>query len=589
MSPLLRLLRLISPYLWWIISGLLLSFATIGSNIGLITVSAYLISKAAITTNVADLALAITGVRLFAISRAAFRYLERVTTHTATFRILTHLRVWLYRSIEPLAPARLHAYRSGDLLARIVSDIETLENFYVRAVIPPLAAALVTGLACALLGSFDLRLGLALLVFLALTGIALPLYTRRLSRLPSRELVHARAELTAGLVDQIQGLADLLAFGQEYSQLERLARLNQESERAQERLAWIRGLGDGLAALFTGLCGLAVLCLAIPLVSNSQIDGVYLALLPLAAIASFEAAQPLANALGQTQASQEAAQRLFELIDAAPPVLDPFYPTPKPVESNLVVKELSFRYTPEEPLVLQSLSFQLPIGGRLAIVGPSGAGKSTLVNLLLRFWDYAEGSLQLGGQELHDLSADDARAMFAVVSQHTHLFNVTVRDDLRLANSDASDEQIMAACRTAQVHDFIQTLPQGYDTLIGENGFLLSAGQRQRLAIARALLKPAPVLLLDEPTANLDPITERNLLQSILDGSRERSILLITHRLAGLKNIDDIIVLQDGEIVQRGTHATLSTQQGLYRQMWQAQSQLLFESGNLNPDLEQVK
>jgi ATP-binding cassette subfamily C protein CydC len=322
MNPLRRLLGLISPYLGWIISGLLLSFATIGSSIGLISVSAYLISKSAITSDIGDLALAITGVRLFAICRAVFRYLERVTTHTATFRILTHLRVWFYRGIEPLAPARLQSFRSGDLLARIVSDIETLENFYVRAIIPPLAAVLVTGLACAILGSFDLRLGLVLFLFLALTGIALPLLSRRISRLPSRELVSARAELSAGMVDQIQGLADLLAYGQENIQLEWMRSLNQENERVQERLAWIRGLGDGLAALFTGLCGLAVLVLAIPLVTGGQIDGVYLALLPLAAIASFEAAQPLANALGQTQASQEAAQRLFELIDA-PLVHDP--------------------------------------------------------------------------------------------------------------------------------------------------------------------------------------------------------------------------------------------------------------------------
>jgi len=249
-----------------------------------------------------------------------------------------------------------------------------------------------------------------------------------------------------------------------------------------------------------------------------------------------------------------------------------------PGDFNLVVNNLSFRYAPEQPLVLQSLSFQLPVGGRLAIVGPSGAGKSTLVNLLLRFWDYSEGSLQLGDQELHDLSADDTRTMFSVVSQNTHLFNVTLRDNLLLANPDASNEQIIAACRTAQVHDFIQTLPQGYDTLIGENGFLLSAGQRQRLAIARAMLKPAPFLLLDEPTANLDPITEQNLLQSILDGSRDHAILLITHRLTGLKNIDEILVLEDGQIVQRGTHAALSGQQGLYRQMWQAQNQLFFES-----------
>lgn len=589
MNPLSRLFRLISRYLWWIIGGVLLSFATIGSNIGLIAVSAYLISKAAITTEVGDLALAITGVRLFAISRAAFRYAERVTTHTATFRILTRLRVWFYQSIEPLAPARLQTMRSGDLLTRIISDIETLENFYVRAVIPPLAAALVTGLACAFLGIFDLRLCLVLLVFMVLTGVALPLASGKFSQLPAQEMVHARAELNAGLVDQIQGLADLVAYNQESAQIDWLRRTNKDLVHAQERLAWIRGFGDGMAAFFTGLAALLIFLLAITLVMNGDIDGVYLALLPLASIASFEAVQSLANAVGQTQASFESSRRLFDLIDTAPAVDEPLHPAPAPVEFDLVVHNLSFRYAPGEAYVLEKVSFNLPVGCRLAIVGPSGTGKSSLVNVLMRFWDYSEGNLQLGSQNLRDLETDKVRAAFGVVSQHPHLFNVPVRDNLLLANPDASDEQIQAACRTAQIHDFIITLPQGYETLIGENGYLLSGGQRQRLAIARALIKNAPILILDEPTANLDSLTERRLLRSILNDVQSQSILVITHRLVGLENMDEILVLENGQITQRGKHNTLVEQDGLYRQLWLTQNQLLTETLDINQDFDQVK
>jgi thiol reductant ABC exporter CydC subunit len=487
--------------------------------------------------------------------------------------------VWFYRSIEPLAPARLQDYRSGDLLARLISDIETLEIFYVRAVIPPLAAALVTGLACALLGSFDFRLGLVLLVFLVVTGIVLPLANRYLCRQPAQDMVSARAELNAGLVDQIQGLADLLANNQETTQLDWLARSNRILVQLQERLAWIRGGGDALAAFITGLAALVILFLAIPLVTGGEIDGVYLALLPLAAIASFEAVQPLANAMGQTEASLKSAQRLFDIIDSLPPVPDPLHPVPLPVEPDLIVQDLSFRYTQDEPYVLEKVSFNLPVGGRLAIVGSSGAGKSSLVNLLLRFWDYNEGSLRLGNQDLCTLAAAEVRELFSVVPQHTHLFNVTIRDNLLLGNPDASDAQILAACRTAQIYDFILTLPQGYDTLIGENGYLLSGGQRQRLAIARALLKSAAILLLDEPTANLDPITERILLRSILESHQFQSILVITHRLVGLENMDEILVLEAGKIVQRGVHKSLIEQDGLYRQMWLTQNQLIFETG----------
>jgi ABC-type multidrug transport system fused ATPase/permease subunit len=277
------------------------------------------------------------------------------------------------------------------------------------------------------------------------------------------------------------------------------------------------------------------------------------------------------------------------LIDTAPAVEQPLHPAPAPAEFDLFVHDLSFRYALDEPLVLHQVSFNLPVGNRLAIVGPSGAGKSSLVNVLLRFWDYSEGNLQLGGQNLRNLAGDEVRAAFGVVSQHPHLFNVPIRDNLLLANPDARDEQIEAACHTAQIHDFILTLPQGYETLIGENGYLLSGGQRQRLAIARALIKNAPILILDEPTANLDSLTERKLLQSLLNDVQSQSILVITHRLAGLENMDEILVLENGQITQRGEHNNLVEQNGLYRQLWLAENQLLTETLDTNQDFDQVK
>ncbi|MEZ4768170.1 MAG: thiol reductant ABC exporter subunit CydC [Caldilineales bacterium] len=410
MSATRRLLSLIRPFIWWIAAGVMLGFATIGSSVGLMAVSAYLISKAAIATDVSQLSLAIAGVRLFAISRAAFRYGERYVTHLATFRILTRLRVWIYSAIEPLAPARLQGVRSGDLLARIGADIETLENFYIRVIVPPLVAVLVTGLACAILGTFDAVLAWALLLFLLLTGVLLPLVSRWLSRQPAGEAVLARAELNATLVDQIQGMADMLAYGQEAAYRERTLRLNDQINRLQGRLAVIRGMGNGLAALFTSLAALTVLFLAIPLVSSGQIDGVFLALIPLTAIASFEAVQPLAQAFQVLESSQAAASRLFELIDAPPAVSDPPEPAAQPQRFDLVVEDLRFRYAADEPAALDGVSFTLPAGGRLGIVGASGAGKSTLANLLLRFWDYGEGSIRLGGAELRDLAEDEARA-----------------------------------------------------------------------------------------------------------------------------------------------------------------------------------
>jgi ATP-binding cassette, subfamily C, bacterial CydC len=565
------------PFRWWIIGGVLLSFATSGASVGLMAVSAYLISKAALARDLTDLAVWITGVRFFAVSRAALRYAERYITHLATFRILTRLRVWFYAAIEPLAPARLASYRSGDLLTRIVADIETLENFYLRVVIPPLAAALVTLLACLILGSFDLALAAALLVFILLTGVALPLASRWLSRQPAADAIDARAELNASLVDEIQGIADLLAYGQEAAFQAKTRRLGRQLSRAQERLALVRGLGNGLGALFASLAGLTVLFLAIPLVTSGQIDGVFLALLPLTAIATFEAVQPLSQAMQMLEASQGAARRVFDLIDAEPAVIDApelsggrrdsalnrpntAQPTPPiilqradpavlPIDRStdlptrglaIDVHNLRFRYAPDEPLVLDGLSFSVPAGGRVVITGPNGSGKSSLVSLLLRFWGFEAGSIHLGGHDVRDLAADDVRALVGVAPQQTHLFNATIRDNLYLANPDASDADLVAACRQAQLHDFIQSLPQGYNTQVGENGLLLSGGERQRLAIARAILKNAPIFILDEATSQLDAVTEQRLLQSLADFMATRTTLLISHRRAGLAHFDRI-------------------------------------------------
>lgn len=528
-APLRRLLHFLRPYAWWVVAGVLLSFATIGSSVGLMAVSAYLISKAAVATDVTQLSLAIAGVRLFALTRAGFRYAERYLTHLATFRILTALRVWFYRAIEPLAPARLQSLHSGDLLARIVADIGTLENFYVRVTIPPLVAVLVTVLACAILGVFDVWLALALLLFLLLTGVALPAASHWLSRQSAASVVEARAALHAAVVDTVQGMPDIVANGQETNQQARLLRLNDDLNQVQERLARVRGLAEGLAALFTSLAALAVFGLAIPLVTTGRVDGVYLALLPLTAIASFEAVQPLARAFQELDVSRTAATRLYELVDADPAVNDPPAPLPVPASPTIEVHNLRFRYAAGEPWVLDGLDLRLAPGEVVHLSGPSGSGKTTLVNLLLRFWDYDEGQILLDGRDIGAYRADDVRAAIAVVAQHTHLFNTSVRDNLLLANPDATEAEMIAVCRQVQLHDVISSLPAGYDTRLGENGFRLSGGERQRLAIARALLKGAPILILDEATAHLDPLTEQAVLHALAQFAVGRATLIISH------------------------------------------------------------
>jgi thiol reductant ABC exporter CydC subunit len=573
-----RTLKLVAPFKGWMSLAILLGFATIGSSIGLMAAAAYIIAKAALQPSIAELQVAIVGVRFFGIARGVFRYLERLVSHNVTFRLLTRLRVWFYSAVEPLAPARLMMYRSGDLLSRVVADIETLEHFFVRVIAPPVVAVLVAVLVWFFLGSFDQRLAAMPLIFLALAGIGLPLLTYGLGRRLGRKVVTIRSELNVALVDGVQGVAELLAYGQEQRHQKRVQALSRRLALLQGRMAWIGGLHGALMGLLVNLATLAVLVVAIPLVREARLEGVYLAVLVLAVIASFEAVMPLPQAFQYLENNLEAARRLFEVVDAQPAVVDPPSPSPSPGDCSLLVRGLSFRYGPDEPPALKDVSFALAAGGSLAVVGPSGAGKSTLINLLLRFWDYREGQITLGGHELRGYQQDDLRRLVGVVSQQAHLFNATVRENLLIARPGASQTDMVQAAQQAQIHEFIQTLPQGYDTWIGEQGLRLSGGQRRRLVIARALLKDAPILILDEATADLDPQTERQLMQAIQRLMMNKTVLIITHRLVGLEAVDEILVMRTGCIVERGRHHELLQMGGLYRRMWELQNQLLASS-----------
>ncbi len=573
-----RLIQQIYPYARYIALSVLLGFATVASGVGLMAAAAYIISAAALHPSIAELQVAIVGVRFFGLSRGVFRYLERLVSHDTTLRLLAGWRAWFYQALEPLAPARLLGYHTGDLLTRISSDINSLETFFVRSIAPPFVASLVVIAITLFIASFGSALAWGLLLFLVVAGFGLPLFSLATSRRLGPEIIGLRALLSTLLVDGLQGMPDILACGQAGTYTARVIQAGARLSERQARLSMLAVTQSVLSSLLANLGMLAVLTLGIQRVAQGQLDGIFLGVVTLAALTCFEALQPLPLAAQNYAAHRAAISRLYELVDAAPAVSDPPQPLPLPAVPDLQVSDLAFQYPlPEndstssspETFSLQDICFSLPHGKHLALVGPSGAGKSTLVSLLLRFWDYPHGSILFGQQELRDYRQEDLRKHVAVVSQNTYLFSATIKENLLIACPNATDGDIELAVSRAQLHDYIASLPEGFHTWIGEHGLRLSTGERQRLAVARALLVNAPLLILDEPSASLDPATQLSLLESIRKATTRISTLTITQSLVGLEYMDEILVLSRGRIIERGTHPQLLAQGGAYFHMWE--------------------
>jgi ATP-binding cassette subfamily C protein CydC len=525
-----RILRLTSSRPGWLVAGAVLGALAIIANVALVAMSAILVSRAAFVTNVADLALAITAVRVLAIGRAVLRYGERMVVHAGTFRVLADLRAWAFRSIEPLAPAGLRSWRSGDLLARFVTDVATLEEAFAGVVVPAVAALGAVAFGWVLLGVIAPTTGVVLLAASLLAGIAGPLAVRHASRGPAVVRIARRAEATAQAVDQVAGVADLAALDRGATHRAALLRTTAAMDRAGTRLADVRGLHAAGTSLLTGLAAVVILGVGIDAVHAGSVPAVALAALPLAAFATFEAIGPLAGAVQRLDGTGAAGTRVLELVDARPAVVDPDAPAMPPRSHGLEVRALSFRYPGTDRDVLDGLSFGVPDGGRLALVGPSGAGKSTLVQLLLRFESHETGEITLGGTEIRDLAADDVRATLGVATQRVDLFAASIRDNLALADPDLTDEMARSALEQAQLAAFVDGLPAGGATQIGEDGRELSGGERRRLAIARVIVRGAPVVILDEPAADLDLATETRLWASLEPFLACRTTLVLTHR-----------------------------------------------------------
>jgi thiol reductant ABC exporter CydC subunit len=509
---------------------------------GLMATAGYLISRASERPAILSLTVAIVGVRFFGLARPLTRYLDRLASHDLALRVLGRVRVRVYGQIEPLAPAGLEGYRHGDLLARMVADVDALQNLHLRAVGPPLVALLAGVVAVGVAAAFLPAAGLVLAAGLVAGGVAVPALAGWLGRRGGRRQAAARGELSAELVEVLRAAPELVAYGSASAAQARVRAADGALVRLARRDAFVGGLADGAGLAVVGATVAGVLAVAVHASADGGLDRVLIAMLALLALASFEAVQPLAAAARELSVTLAAGRRVLELADGEAAVVDPVAPAAAPSWPFAVaLEDVRARYAPGERPALDGVSLRLEPGCRVALVGRSGAGKTTVVNLLLRFLDPEAGRVTLAGRDVREYRQEDVRRAIAVAGQDSHLFSASIRENVCLARPGASDGEIERALRRARLWPWVAGLPDGLDTAVGEEGRELSGGQRQRLVLARALLVDAPVLVLDEPTAHLDPSTARALVDDVFAAAAGRSVLLITHRLEGLELVDEII------------------------------------------------
>ncbi|MEU8308581.1 thiol reductant ABC exporter subunit CydC [Actinomadura sp. NPDC048955] len=565
-----RLLRFARPARGRLALAVLFGVLALGSGVGLMATSAWLISRAAQHPPVLMLMVAIVAVRAFGLGRGVFRYVERLVGHDATFRILADLRARVYERLEKLAPAGLPAFRGGDLLNRLVADVDAVQDLFLRVLLPCTVAAVVGGASVGLAWMLLPSAGVVLLLALLLAGVFAPWLSGVVSRRAERRTTDLRGELTSHVVDTLQGAPELIAYGAAPEQLAKAAQLDRDFTRATARSATTTGLGAAISALAGGLAVWGSLAVGVPAVRSGALDGVLLAVVVLLPLAAFEVVAGLPLAAQYLERVRRSAARIFAVLDSPPPVREPDTPAPLPAAPyTLSVENLRARWTPSAPYALDGVSLDLAPGRRCAIVGPSGSGKTTLTAVLLRFLEPAGGRTSLNGVDLRALSGDDVRRIIGLCAQDAHLFDSTIGENIRLARPSATGEEIRDALRRARLLDWVESLPDGLATRVGEHGARVSGGQRQRIALARALLADFPILLLDEPAEHLDIATADELTADLLTATEGRTTLLVTHRLAGLDAVDEIIVLDEGRVADRGTHTDLVSRPGPYRALWQ--------------------
>ena len=569
-----RLLGLVRPWGGELFLTFLLGVAHHGTVIGVGVVSALLVGQV-ITGG--DLTLLLILLAVLTPLAAFFIWTESWVAHDLAYRLLAEMRVDVYRKLDPLAPAYMTRRRSGDLVSVVGGDVETVEFFFAHTITPAFTAVVVPGVVVAVLAVIAWPMALAVAPFLISVAFS-PFFAQKRSERLGDELRHQLGDVHAHMVDSIQGMREISAFGQGRARTAEMVDNSWKFAHFQLRFLKERAFQIGFIEAMTALGGLVVLTIGVWLLTNGNISRPELILAVVLSVAAFAPVSDIARTMKQLMETLAASRRLFAIHDEPIPVTDgPGVPL-QPAHGrwldgrassapSLDFEDVAFDYGPGEPQALTGVSFSVEPGNTVALVGRSGAGKTTCANLVMRFWDPSAGTIRLDGHNIRDFKLDHLRGQVALVSQDTYLFNASIRDNIMLGRPEGSTDEMEEAARQANCHDFITAFPDGYDTIVGERGMQLSGGQRQRIAIARALLKNAPVLVLDEATSHLDAVSESQLRQALDNLMEGRTTLVIAHRLSTIRDADSIVVLDHGEAVEQGSHQELLERHGLYAQL----------------------
>ncbi|MDL5027823.1 cysteine/glutathione ABC transporter ATP-binding protein/permease CydC [Vibrio sp. TMPB1044] len=572
MRDLLPYLKLYKKHWFGLSLGMLLAFATLSASIGLLTLSGWFISASAvagltIARETFNYMLPGGGVRGLAMSRTAGRWGERVVSHNATFKLLTDLRIFFFKKLAPLIPGRISNLRDADLLNRLVADVDAMDHVYLRLVSPVTVGVLGIFFLTLFLMWFDTSLGLILGSILLIMLLVWPILFYKLGKRNGGELTQNKADLRVTTLDWIEGYSELTLFGAEERYRNAILETQHKLMANQFVNANLTGMASAALMLFNGLTLVLMLWLAADGVGGNAPDP-FIALMAFATMASFELLMPIAGAfqhLGQTLSS---ARRLNEVILSEPEVqfAEEKLDINKPLD--ITFSNVTFNYPDSERSVLNAVDLTIPATNKVAIVGQTGSGKSTLIQLLTRYWDPKKGYISIAGIELTQWNESQLRESISVVSQRVDILNGTLRDNLLIAKPDANDDHLANILKDVGLEKLLEN--NALDSWLGDGGRQLSGGEKRRIGIARAILHDAPILLLDEPTEGLDKQTEQSIMALFEKHFEGKTVIFITHRLIGLESMDSIVLIEQGEIVEHGSHEKLLNEEGRYFQLRQA-------------------